>query len=100
MKRLTQYDSNNNAESYIGEFDDINIYEDGMEGKYISGLQITRLAEYEDLNLTQKEIVEMRDDAIDLFNENKELKKELAELKEAETKRVGGGSMKERRTKR
>lgn len=38
---------------------------------------IDKLAEYENTGLTPKEIIELRDDATELFNENKELKKQL-----------------------
>ena len=42
---------------------------------------IDKLAEYENTNLTPKEIVEMRADATALFKENKQLRKENEELK-------------------
>ena len=46
----------------------------------LSGRQITKLAEYEDTGLTPQGIIELRDDAIELFKENKELKAIVANL--------------------
>lgn len=45
---------------------------------YISGKFVDKLAQYEDTALTPEEIVEMREDATELLNENKELKKQLS----------------------
>lgn len=76
MGRLTQYDGSGKAESYIGEFDEINIYRGGMEGDYISGYQITRLAQYEDLGTVEelKEISEIKNQVIDQESLDKSLK--------------------------
>lgn len=77
MSRLTTYntyDGKKTATHYINSCaDELIEIVSGMDGKWCFGTAIKRLAEYEDTGLTPQEIIELRDDATELFNENKEL---------------------------
>lgn len=90
MSRLTTYNTygckktaTHHINSCADEFIEI---ASGMDGKWVFGTAINKLAEYEDINLTPQEIVEMRADATALFKENKQLRKENEELKNQQIK--------------